>query len=268
MYENNPNITQEIRSFRKAKVLTGMYTVLLCDDDAIFLEQLRSRVSEILSKNDLRVRLHSFSGMEEIGDAILSQTDIAILDIDFADKQYNGIGIARRLRAFRDDAVIIFLTNYVEYAPEGYEVRAFRYLLKSDLDRKLALYLGQAVSIFQSESETIRFQINGEIINIFVKNILYIESQLHKIKVFTQLPNSKKIGVYTFNSSIGEMETELSGKGFLRIHKSYLVNMAHIQKYTCHLAQLDNGMTLRASAARYAEQKERYLLWKGAVING
>ena len=268
MYKNNFEMFREVDTFQKAKVMTGMYTVLLCDDDAVFLEELRVHVNDIFSKRDDRAKVYSFTEMEGIGESTLAQCDIAILDIDFTGKRYNGIDIARRLRAARNDAVIIFLTNYIEYAPEGYEVRAFRYLLKSEMAQKIERYLEQAIENLGAESESIRFQISGEIIDIPIKSILYIESQLHKINVFIQLPNTKKMGFYTFNNSIGQLEEDLSAKGFLRIHKSYLVNMAHIQRYTCHQAELDNGMTLKASAAKYAEQKERYLLWKGEIING
>ena len=268
MYKNNFEMFREVDTFQKAKVMTGMYTVLLCDDDAVFLEELRVHVNDIFSKRDDRAKVYSFTEMEGIGESTLAQCDIAILDIDFTGKRYNGIDIARRLRAARNDAVIIFLTNYIEYAPEGYEVRAFRYLLKSEMAQKIERYLEQAIEHLGAESESIRFQISGEIIDIPIKSILYIESQLHKINVLIQLPNTKKMGFYTFNNSIGQLEEDLSAKGFLRIHKSYLVNMAHIQRYTCHQAELDNGMTLKASAAKYAEQKERYLLWKGEIING
>ena len=268
MNTNKFEVFGEVDTFQKAKVLTGMYTVLLCDDDAAFLKELQTHVANIFSKRNDRAKIHTFTEMEGIGESTLAQCDIAILDIDFTGKRYNGIDIARRLRAARNDAVIIFLTNYIEYAPEGYEVRAFRYLLKSEMGQKIDRYLDQAIEHLAAEGESIRFQISGEIIDIPIKYILYMESQLHKVKVFVQLPNSKKIGAYTFNSPIGKVEEDLSGKGFLRIHKSYLVNMAHIQKYTCHQAELDNGMILKASAAKYAEQKAQYLLWKGELING
>lgn len=268
MSEKNYEEYVEIETVQKAKVLTRMYTLLLCDDDTVFLEDLRQHVHSIFSQGDDRVRIHCFSGMEDISDPILEQCDIAILDIDFAGKCYNGIDIAKRLRSCRSDSVIIFLTNYIEYAPEGYEVRAFRYLMKSEMAQKIERYLNQARAYLSSECETIRFQISGEIINIPITSILYIESQLHKVAVYVQSPNATKIRIYKFNSPIGKIEEELSGKGFLRIHKSYLVNMAHIHKYSCHQAELDNGIILKASAAKYSEQKERYLLWKGETING
>ena len=48
-----------------------------------------------------------------------------------------------------------------------------------------------------------------------------------------------------------------------RTNKSYLVNMRRIKKYQCNEAELDNGQILRVSEKNYAENKKRYLLWKG-----
>ena len=261
MMKNTCKEYGEKASFQKAKALKGMYTILLCDDDLVFLDDLHSHVSSIFAQGEDRVKVYSFTGMEDISSTILHQCDIAILDIDFAGKRYNGIDIAKRLRGARSDAVIIFLTNYLEYAPEGYEVNAFRYLLKSDMSKKIELYLDQALEHFN-------FQIDGAIIETPISSILYIESQRHKVKLFVQLPNSRKVGAYALSGSIGKMEEDLADKGFLRVHKSYLVNMAHIHRYTCHQVDLDNGMSLKSSAARYAEQKAQYLLWKGEIING
>ena len=48
----------------------------------------------------------------------------------------NGVDLARRLHELRPDMLLIFVTNYVEYSLQGYEVQAFRYLLKAEMPQK------------------------------------------------------------------------------------------------------------------------------------
>ena len=55
----------------------------------------------------------------------------------------------------------------------------------------------------------------------------------------------------------------LAGRGFLRIQKSYLVNMAHIKKLSSVQVLLSNGVSLPVSSRGYADCKRQYLLWKG-----
>ncbi len=58
------------------------------------------------------------------------------LDIDMDER--SGLDIARRVRELHLDTVIIFVTNYPEFSMEGYEVQAFRYLLKARTGAKAA----------------------------------------------------------------------------------------------------------------------------------
>lgn len=252
----------------KTKLVFHMYNIILCDDDPIFLDRLKQHLELIIQRVNIQIKIYQFTAMEEISVQILKTCDIAILDIDFAGKKYSGLDIARRLRSFREDAVIIFATNYIEYAPEGYEVQAFRYILKTDIKQKLECYFQQAIQHLQKKSETIKFQINGEIVDIPLNRILYFEAQLHTVKVIVETMDYRKTKEYIFYSSIGKLDQHLSEKGFLRVHKSYLVNMAHIQRYQCQKVIMDNGLELSASASRYAEQKAQYLLWKGKIFNG
>ena len=235
--------------------------VLICDDDRLFLNKIFALVQSCFSNTGVKAKIHTYSCWEEIGTPILDSYDIAILDLDFSGKPYTGIDIAKSLRKVRQDSVIIFLTNYIEYAPEGYEVQAFRYILKSDLNRKLDSCLNLALSQLRASQEVIKIQINGELIDIRLNNILYFESQQHTIIVHVQKGTTQK--QYLFYSSLTTLETQLAPNGFLRIHKSYLVNMNKLKKYQCHEAILTDGTTLRVSEKNYSQQKEKYLRWKG-----
>ena len=234
--------------------------ILICDDDTRFAQHLSAQIRQILQQQGQQAQIHTFQYAEDINPELLEACDIAFLDIDFSGKQYTGIDIARILRKKRKDAVILFVTNYPEYAPEGYEVQAFRYLLKSAVPEKLPAYLTQALAQLETVSQTLQINIAGETIRIPIADIAYIEAQLHEVEVF--LLNGKR-SAYRFYSSISTLEETLAPQGFLRIHKSYLVNMQHIQKFQCKEAELTDGTKLRVSEKNYAQQKKQYLLWKG-----
>lgn len=241
-----------------------MIRILICDDDNAFSSKLQMRIADLLDKKSLKAKIHIYESMEKIGDPILRSCDIAFLDIDFANNDYSGLDIARKLRSMRSDAVIIFVTNYIEYAPEGYEVQAFRYSLKSDIFEKLENYLQLSITKLQSSREKFKIQVNGEIIDIPIEDILYVESQRHTVTLLVQKDKQgKHFKEYTCYAAIGELEKQLAPLGFLRVHKSYLINMKYIKKYQCREIQLTNNTILRSSVKNYREQKEKYLLWKG-----
>lgn len=238
-----------------------MIRVLICDDDAMFLDSLYDSVAAFLDDKQVKAKLHKFQFLEEISDQMMASCDIAFLDIDYNARNYTGMDIARRLRQFRKDAIIIFVTNFIEYAPEGYEVQAFRYILKRNLQSELKLYLQQAIDQLNTSRETVKIQVNGEYIDLPIEDVLYMEVMQHNVTVYVR--KGKSVKSYEIYSSLSELEERLADRGFLRIHKSILVNLRRITKFQSKAALLDNGTTLRVSEKGYAENKKKYLLWKG-----
>lgn len=234
-----------------------MLQVVICDDDIAILDTMKASVGKILFESDIRAKVLAFSDAASISNQILSGCDIAFLDIDFESKAYNGMDMARKIRALRKDTIIIFVTNFIEYAPEGYEVQAFLYILKRDLDTDLKPIL--LLALKQLNKESLVIQVNGEVIKLKLDDILYLEVQQHSVTAFVQ-KSSRLQQKYTFYASLSDIEAQLEPKGFLRIHKSYLVNMKHLKKFQCREATLDNGIQLRVGEKSYAEKKQVYLL--------
>ncbi len=257
--------TNNISVSARTEIEVSMIRIILCDDDSVFLKRMRDEIRTVLKKINYDAVIHIFDAAEDIPEQMLETCDIFFLDIDFSGKKYTGIDIAKRIRCVRQDSIIIFLTNYIEYAPEGYEVQAFRYVLKNEVHRKLEQYLREAIDKVFTEQETIQFNISGEPVTLNLEDILFIESQAHVAVIYTQKVNcpSSKIREYRIYSSLSSLEQQLNDRGFLRVQKSYLVNMRRIKQYKCTGATLDNNSVIPVSEKTYAQQKKKYLLWKG-----
>lgn len=74
-------------------------------------------------------------GEEVLARSDLAQYQLALLDVDL--ETMTGIALGRRLKQQNPDLVLVYISAYLEFAPEGYTVRAFRYLLKRDMERML-----------------------------------------------------------------------------------------------------------------------------------
>lgn len=240
-----------------------MIKILICDDDCVFANKLSCEIRKTLDEISKSAQIHVFQFAEEIPLELFSECDIAFLDIDFCTRKYTGIDIARKLRESNRDAVIIFVTNYPEYAPEGYEVQAFRYLLKSDIESKLNRYLLQAFEHLTEKRRYFQIPQSGDVITVSMDDILYFESQLHMVEVHLVGTNKNRPTSYRYYAVLSDIENTLTPHGFLRIHKSYIVNMKHLQTFTVTEATLSDGTPLKVSKQNYSIQKKKYLLWKG-----
>lgn len=246
---NDENLLQNSREPR--------INIIACDDDSDFLDVFRTKILDAFAKLNTSADIHLFTNFHELTDEQLAVCDIAFLDIDFVGHDRNGLDIARKLREVNDHALIFFITNFIEYAPEGYEVQAFRYILKWDLDAVLSRYLMQALEKLSDANDTLQLQSDGKLLELKYSEILYLEVLGHSVSVVTETET------YTINASLSSFEQQLENHGFLRVHKSYLVNMRHIKKFQCRELTLSSGAVLRVSEKSYAEQKRKYLLWKG-----
>ncbi len=238
--------------------------ILLCDDDVGFLDRMEEALVSVCRKLDKQICVERFFSGENLTAETLRRCDLAFFDIDLESCNENGVEIARRMRQVGGKGLIFFVTNFIEYAPEGYEVQAFRYILKRDLDQMLERYMMEALEKLTESSEVLQLFWRGELVEISLKDILYLEVLQHQVSVVVQKSGTKDDGkTYTVGASLSEFEECLEPFGFLRVHKSYLVNMRHIRRFQCRGVELQNGICVAVSEKNYAKQKQKYLLWKG-----
>lgn len=93
--------------------------------------------------------------------------------------------------------------------------------------------------------------------SIKVDEIVYIETSRHK--------NIFYVGerTYSIYKKLDEIEQELKGLDFLRIHQSFLVNMHYIDKISSYVLRLKTGRELSVPKARYPEVKRQFMMFKG-----
>lgn len=228
---------------------------LICDDDDLMLKKL-----SLLIKNSPENKCYSNKIIEITNPTdvnIADEYDVAFLDIDMP--QMSGIDLARKIHEQWPNTVIIFITNYVQYAPDGYEVGAFRYLMKNQITEKLIDYLDLAIKERTKRLRVITIQINGERINVPVSNILYMESSARIITMHL-IENVRPM--YQFYGNMSDLAQKFEILGFLRVHKSYLVNMKYIEIFQCKRLEIKGGILIPSSERKYSELKQRYLTWE------
>ena len=98
--------------------------ILVCDDEQKLIDLELSILQEYCRSTNIAATFFTFTDSLSAGN--IGEFDIAFLDIDM--EKLNGIELARKLRSKNPTSIIIFVTNFIQYAPEGYEVNAFRYL--------------------------------------------------------------------------------------------------------------------------------------------
>ena len=160
--------------------------ILVCDDDAAFAGQLAEKIEAIVKPQMPRSTVDCATDAALLRALPLAKYDLAFLDIDMG--PLNGVDLARRLHELRPDMLLIFVTNYVEYSLQGYEVQAFRYLLKAEMPQKLERYVQQALTAYRKTRDTVRIFCDGEDVELQPQQILYAEMSARKVCLHLQGP--------------------------------------------------------------------------------
>jgi DNA-binding LytR/AlgR family response regulator len=200
---------------------------LLVDDEPLAIALLRNHVSQL---DFLEVTGECNNALKAL--EFLRHTEIDLLFLDIHMPAISGIEF---LKTLRNPPKVILTTAYREYALDGYELDILDYLLKpitfERFFKSVERYLRGAATVIApasvAEGTVAVFLKSGyRNVKIGVDDILYIESLKDYVKVHT--PG----GVISAKYKISELENELGGNNFLRIHRSFIVNIKQITAFT------------------------------------
>ena len=238
--------------------------IAICDDEIYFAGKLREILMQYLEERHIDVEIELFSSGREFVELGVEMLQYQIIFLDINMKQMDGIETAKNVRAYTEESVVVFVTAYIDYSLEGYQVGASRYILKNNLNFREQIYecmdaITKKMKCFLTR-KIFRFQ-EGEK-KIQIENILYIESKLHKLE-FNILEHG--LATYTMYGTLNELENELEEYPFLRIHQSFLVNLKYIKCVTGYKVVLSNGQELTVPRARYKTVKDTFIAYKGEL---
>ena len=258
-----------------------MIKCIAIDDEPLALRQITNYIKRIAS---LELSA-TFSNAIEARDWLLdNNVDLIFVDINMPD--LNGVDFVRSLSS---PPMVIFTTAYPEYAVEGFKLDAIDYLLKPFGFDELSRSAGKAQSLFElrslkeqadattaaadmpadgaqealvdgvdgeSDKEYISIRADHKTSLVKVANIVYLESEGEYVRM--HLNDGTKI-VTLFR--LKNMETSLPSEQFMRVHRSYIINLQHISGYTKGRVFLSNedyvpiGENYKEQFTAYVESK-------------
>ena len=220
--------------------------IAVCDDEELFRIEFKSVLDKVLINAEYDI--DTFSGGSSLYEAFLKNPfDLVFLDIEMPG--IDGITLAKRLRAVSENVQIVFLTSHIEYALEGYEVNALRYLVKPVDMNKLSEVL-KYIQDKKNNSRQIMIKQEGEDIVIDISDVIYMESMDKNVRIVT----SKSEYITRYN--ISDYEEELKNSGFLRIHRGYLISLSKVKKIVKNDVVMDGDISLPVSRSNIKTLKD------------
>lgn len=206
-------------------------------------EPLALSVIEIFCKRSGKIDLvEQFSNGNDALKYIETHNDIDIIFLDINMPHISGVEVAKMVAR---RAMIIFTTAYQNYAVEGFELEAVDYLMKpfayerfiKAVNRAYELQALRKNDIPQNSDEPhIMIKSDSSLVKIDISSIIIIEGLKDYVKIIT---TQKR---YVTKNTMKNIEQSLGGFGFVRVQKSYVVNMNRVKSFEGDTLTMENGL--------------------------
>lgn len=226
-----------------------MIKIAVCDGDKNFADYIVSMLESISENSSIQMTINEFDMGMGMLESIWGGDRYEMIFMDILLPNCEGIDIAKEIRRVDREAILIFLSNQDAYMRAAFEVAPFRFVKKTISEWEFKYIFKCAYEKLMERDTYFTCIYNRGITKILVREILYFESELRTVRVFTNGRTRK------FYGKLNEIEERLKNTGeiFIRIHQSYLVNFRHVEEiYACNLI-LSDGTKLSVSKERRKE---------------
>ncbi|MBP1223675.1 LytR/AlgR family response regulator transcription factor [Flavobacterium sp. 1355] len=205
------------------------YRCLIIDDESPAHKALASHIAKF---DDLEHSGSAFSGMEALKMLNENKYDIIFLDINMP--VISGVEL---MESQPNRPLTIVTTAYSDFALSAYQNDAIDYLLKPISFEKFSKAIEKAKIYFSgnnikkentSNGKVLSHRVNGQMTDILLSDIIYIESLGNYMKLYSSRHNLPMI-IY---GSLASISAEIDCTDFLQVHRSYIVNVSKITSVT------------------------------------
>lgn len=219
--------------------------IAICEDEAAQRELLQEKLTDFSLRNGLEFTVAEFDSAA----ALLSDPldyDLLFLDIQLEQEQ-NGIDMGKKLRNGRFRGVIVIVTAYEQFLPEGYTIEAYRYLMKPVTQCQIDEVLQGVLARLAEVPHTITVKCTDGVRYIDTDEIVMVESYYRRRRI--HLPDE----VVETREALAEIFGKLPAGQFAYAQKSYFVSFRHVMKEHNNLLTLRGGTELFVTRTKLRE---------------
>lgn len=234
-----------------------MLQAAICDNEEFFTQKIKSLLADLLKQYEIDAQIEPFVSAQAFLQACETRRyDLVFLDVELGET--DGMNVACEMRTTNPDAILVFVSGFVRYAVQGYKVRAFRYLLKQELEEEFPLCIKEVLQEMKRQRQALSIKtVDGAAVTVRLSDILYLESKNHNVSIHTAG------GEYLVHDTLNRLCAQIPSDDFMRIQRSFCVNMRSVVQVKGNTVQLTNRTVLTARRQAGQELMRRFLQIQG-----
>lgn len=228
--------------------------ILICDDDALAVGQLRGYIKTYFEKTGVKCpELVCFSDGESL---LADKGDKDILFLDVEMPGINGIYVGNELKKANDKLIVFVVTSHSEYLDDAMRFHVFRYLSKPLDKQRFFRNMKDAVNLYHTMTVKVPMETKQGVHALLTSSILMVEAQGRKVIVHTVQEDFQSVHNMQYWREL------LPQNCFFQTHRSFIVNFEHISDFDHSLVHLAGGsFQAYLTKRKYSAFKEAYLLY-------
>jgi len=234
--------------------------ISICDDSRVMLAREEKSIRKIRTTDEIKCYDNPTKLMADIS---VYRPEVVFFDIDL-NQDKSGIDYAVKVNEVLPEALIVFVSQYAEYAVDAHRADHCYYILKDNLEKQIedvfkrieSKILGHKKSM---EGIYITALHAKEKIFLYLQDIIYISTNQRHMEIHTTN------GIYVTNNKLDDFIKELGECDIVRCHQSFAINLHNIENYSRESVIMKNGeyvpisrkyiTSVREAFVRYAEKR-------------
>lgn len=243
-----------------------MIRIAVVDDDENFAKMYKREIAKIFMMYNVECNIYVYTNPKFFQSELSFESyDLIFMDIDMP--KITGIQIASDLRSIGVDTTLVFVSNHDHFVFESFKYSPYRFIRKNNLLDDTKEMISTFCEILKKRPSHILLDLESKKDSIEkVADILYFYSIRHDIFFCNTHKDSIRLAMHTY--TMEQLEDKFKDRGFIRIHRSYLLNFKYILRLQNDVVHLKDGNNLPLSRGRSDTVKKEYqrLLREGGIL--
>ncbi|MCI9278245.1 MAG: response regulator transcription factor [Lachnospiraceae bacterium] len=233
-----------------------MLHVAVCDDERTALQELAEEVRRWAEAEGEACSVETFASADAFWFVWEERKDLEVLLLDIEMPGMDGMELARRLRQAGEPIGIIFVTGNPDFALEGYDLEAVSYVMKPVRRERLHAALSRARERMARRAAVLLPLSGGELERLYIADICCLESDGHASIVWKK--DGTKL-VSKMGTQQLEQELENCSDAFFKPHRSYFINLAHVERIGKKDVRMGNQLLVPIARGKWEPLNQAYL---------
>lgn len=230
--------------------------IAVCDDEKRCRDTILNYLRDYF-REEKEPEITAFTRGEELLETYKRGKTFDLIFLDVEMDGLSGVETGEKIRELDEEVLIIFVTSYAKYVPDAFRVRAFQFLVKPLKREEFEKETRRALTVIQKRRKLYHIKNKDSENYVEIRSIMYIEVYHKLIHIHTVN------GIYKMGGCLSTELNKLEEYGFVKCHKSFIVNMNFVKGIERSEIQLKNKQTIPLGRTMREEVMRKFCYYLG-----